>query len=75
MYVIFKNEDEKINSKRVDAVGIDIYAKRSGKCLERKYNKRFGNRNIRVWNSKEIFGSNKERFWRRREKVEDNKKE
>ena len=54
---------------------IDIYAKRSGKCLERKYNKRFGNRNIRVWNSKEIFGSNKERFWRRREKVEDNKKE
>ena len=41
-------EKEQLLIKRVDAVGIDIYAKRSGKCLERKYNKRFGNRNIRV---------------------------
>jgi len=29
-------------------VGIDIYAKRSGKFLEIKYNKRFGNKNIKV---------------------------
>ena len=29
-------------------MGIDICAKRSGKCLEKKYNEIFGNINIRV---------------------------
>ena len=59
MQVIFKDENERINSRRVDAVGFDIYVGRSGRCLERKCDRGFGNGNIRVWNNEEIFRSNK----------------
>ena len=69
MQVIFEDKNKRIDSKRTDIVGFDIYARISSRFLERKYNREFGNRNIRVWNSREIFKRNKERIWRRKQRI------
>jgi len=43
-----KDENERINSRRVGIVGFDICVRRSGRCLKRKYDREFGNGNIKV---------------------------
>jgi len=41
MQVIFEDENERINSRRVDTVGFDIYVGRSSRCLEIKCDREF----------------------------------
>jgi len=48
MQVIFENENERNNSRKTNVVDIDIYTRRSSKCLEGKCIRRFGNRDIGV---------------------------
>ena len=59
MQVILKNENEKNNSKRVNVIDVDIYIRRSSRCLERKCNSRFGSRSVRIQDNRRIFRKNK----------------
>ena len=68
MQVVFENKHERNDSRRIGIVDVDIYARRSSWCLERKYNERFENRNIRVWGSRRAFRENKERVWKKLKK-------
>ena len=59
MQVILKNENEKNNSKRVNVIDVDIYIRRSSRCLERKCNSRFRSRSARIQDNRRIFRKNK----------------
>ena len=42
------NEDEQESSERTDIVDFVIYIGRISRCVERKYNRRFGSRTIGI---------------------------
>ena len=68
MQVVFENKHERNDSGRIGIVGVDICTRRSSWYLERKYNERFENRNIGVWDSRGAFRENKERVWKKLKK-------
>ena len=62
MQVVLEDENERNDSRRVGAVGIDICARRSSRYLERKYDREFESRGIEIQDSRRIFRRNKERI-------------
>jgi len=48
MQIIYQNENERSGSQRTDSVGVIICAGRVGRCLERKYTRRFRGEVARV---------------------------
>ena len=48
MQAIHQDEDERSSSRGANSVDIIIYTERVGRCLERKYIRRFGDRVIGV---------------------------
>ena len=71
MQVVFENENKRNDSRRTGVVDVDICTRRSSWCLERNCNTRFGDKNIGVWNSREVFRRNKEKVWRGGWRVEE----